>query len=134
MEVTMCDYSLTGIQNRLAEQGEELVVQRFPTQSVGLASPAAPGVAVCIPPGARLVVSGLPAYLQTRLNVEEDVPVVFTQASMEVNRHRDAVRLPSGLELLLQNLPEGVRVRVVSLGVEQTTHHEPQASPAEVYL
>jgi hypothetical protein len=34
----MCDYSLTGIPNRLATVGEELITHRFPTGSVGLAS------------------------------------------------------------------------------------------------
>ena len=34
----MCDYSLTGIPNRLAVEGEELVVHRFRTGSLGLAS------------------------------------------------------------------------------------------------
>ena len=36
----MCDYSLGGLPNRLAVEGEELIVHRFPTQSIGLASPA----------------------------------------------------------------------------------------------
>jgi hypothetical protein len=36
----MCDYSLQGIPNRLAIEGEELVTYRFQTGSIGLASPA----------------------------------------------------------------------------------------------
>jgi hypothetical protein len=35
----MCDYSLAGVPNRLAVEGEELVVHRFPTGALGLASP-----------------------------------------------------------------------------------------------
>ena len=35
----MCDYSLMAVPNRLAQQGEELVAHRFPTGSLGLASP-----------------------------------------------------------------------------------------------
>ena len=35
----MCDYSLQGLPNRLAGEGEQLVTHRFPTQSIGLASP-----------------------------------------------------------------------------------------------
>jgi hypothetical protein len=35
----MCDYSLQGLPNRLAETGEQLVTHRFPTGSIGLASP-----------------------------------------------------------------------------------------------
>jgi hypothetical protein len=36
----MCDYSLGSIPNRLAAEGEELVVHRFPTGTTGLACPA----------------------------------------------------------------------------------------------
>ncbi len=35
----MCDYSLHGLPNRLAIEGEQLVSHRFPTLSIGLASP-----------------------------------------------------------------------------------------------
>ncbi len=35
----MCDYSLHAIANRLAVEGEQLVTHRFPTSSIGLASP-----------------------------------------------------------------------------------------------
>ena len=34
----MCDYSLAGLRTRLAVEGEELVVYRFPTGSIGLTS------------------------------------------------------------------------------------------------
>jgi len=33
----MCDYSLFAVSNRLAKEGEELVVHQFPTGSLGLA-------------------------------------------------------------------------------------------------
>src|SRR5262245_25742681 len=56
----MCDYSLAGLPNRLAVEGEQLVVYRFTTGAMGLA-PSSPGFkqllfpsrtpAVCIPPG-----------------------------------------------------------------------------------
>jgi hypothetical protein len=68
----MCDYSLAGIPNRLAVEGEELVVHRFPTNSMGLASPCASvswwsakqNPAVCVPPGARLILHDVPERLQ----------------------------------------------------------------------
>lgn len=120
----MCDYSLAELRNRLAQEGEELLTHRFPTHTVGLASPgdlaSSPSLvtAVCIPPGAKLVVRGLPAYLQARWGVTEEEPVVFTQTSLEVNRHRDAVLFPNGHISLLQELPEGLRIEVRSLGGE----------------
>ena len=76
----MCDYSLLGVPNRLAVEGEELVVHRFDTGSMGLTEPLGRGtedlnrpfwaiikewfipaesrgaVAVCISPGAALLV------------------------------------------------------------------------------
>jgi hypothetical protein len=36
----MCDYSLMAVPNRLAQENEELVAHRFPTGSMGLASPS----------------------------------------------------------------------------------------------
>ena len=72
----MCDYSLMSIPNRLAVAGEELVTHRFQSGSIGLASPQArprgfwealkrsfsPPLtpAVCIPPGARLMLQDIP--------------------------------------------------------------------------
>jgi hypothetical protein len=115
----MCDYSLMAVPNRLAHEGEELVAYRFPTGSLGLASPAdvkqaickapanksfwtnlkeffnppklAPVPAVCIPPGARLRLHGIPARLQNELGVGPVEDATFTQISSAVNSYRDAV-------------------------------------------
>lgn len=91
----MCDYSLMAIPNRLAVPGEELIVHRFEVGAVGLASAfdlrrrqdcrkaLSHGLwstlkevfnpsevqsipAVCIPPGARLLVQDIPSKLQQR--------------------------------------------------------------------
>jgi hypothetical protein len=64
----MCDYSLAGVPNRLAVEGEQLVVQRFSTGALGLASPtthrawlwSVKECAVCVPPGARLLLRDTP--------------------------------------------------------------------------
>jgi len=141
----MCDYSLGGIRNRLAVEGEDLLVYRFPTHSIGLASPAdlrpAPkqatparrslwqriysflsltcechAPAVCIPPGARLILKTIPADLQRRLQIGEKESVVFVQTSAEVNTYRDAVLFNNGKCVPLQQLREGMPVKVVSLG------------------
>ena len=147
----MCDYSLCGIPNRLAREGEELVVHKFTTGSMGLASPAdLPSTepaceavpkrtlwqsltwqtiksffepihepeavpAVCIPPGARLMVRGVPAKWQHLLRVSAEEAVVFTQISADVNTYRDAIRFENGCQIRLQELCEGMRVEVLSL-------------------
>ena len=142
----MCDYSLCGIPNRLAIEGEELVVYRFSTGSMGLASPrdleackqaskcglgrtlwrsirsflAQPSehrtpLAVCIPPGAHLLMKGILPRLRRQYQVSEEETVVFTQMSIDVNRHRDAVCFHNGTQARLQDLCEGMYVQVLSL-------------------
>jgi hypothetical protein len=120
----MCDYSLAQFPNRLAVEGEQLVVHRFATWSVGLA-PARRGLietlfrpnppAVCIPPGARLRLGEIPEHLQRRLRVAAVEDVTFVQLSAEAFVHRDAVRFANGQEILLQRLHCGQHVDVLSL-------------------
>jgi hypothetical protein len=140
----MCDYSLHHYRSRLALGSETLVVYRFPSSTLGLASPAdlqaiaeekanrrgprfwlaiadffsAPIgekiTAVCVPPGAQLRLLDIPERLRRKLNVWDEENVVFTQLSAEVNKHRDAVRFRSGREVLLQELEPGQRLFVIS--------------------
>jgi len=77
---------------------------------------AAPGVcAVCLPPGARLVIRDIPPRLQQQWGVCDREEAVFTQISAAVNTYRDAVRFSGGREVRLQEFREGMRVRVVDL-------------------
>ena len=144
----MCDYSLMAVPNRLAHEGEELITHRFPTGSLGMESPAdvqaatarpaeqptpwrkiraffdppaVPAVcAVCLPPGARLLIRDIPSRLQQQWDVCEREEARFTQISAAVNTYRDAVRFSSGREVRLQEFREGIKVRVLDLtGTEQ---------------
>jgi len=142
----MCDYSLMSLPNRLAVCGDELIVHRFELGAIGLASAAdvrsrqkpsedpklpfsarlkkwfyppvaQPCTAVCIPPGARLLVRDLPERLQQSLRLESDTQeVTFTQTGTV--GFRDAIRFCNGVELLLQKLTEGQRIRVLALSME----------------
>jgi hypothetical protein len=145
----MCDYSLMAVPNRLANQGEDLVAHRFPTGSMGLASPAdlkpvcntvtikprgfwnklknflsppvwQPVAAVCIPPGARLWLGGIPEQMQKSLKVGPEEDVTFTQISAAVNTYRDAVQFCNGRQLRLQELREGQPVKVLDLSLSET--------------
>jgi hypothetical protein len=136
------------VPNRLAQEGEELVAHRFPTGSLGLASPAdltrltepvpmarkslwsaimeffnPPKVeavaAVCIPPGARLQLRDIPARLQQEIGVSPVEDVIFTQITASSNTYRDAVRFQNGREVRLQELREGQRVRVLDLSMAE---------------
>jgi len=150
----MCDYSLMEFPNRLAVEGEVLVVHRFRSGSLGLASPGdmelsraksaqkkgfwerfkdllfvpepAQACAVCIPPGARLVLHDVPVSLQKQLCIGPDEEVTFLQTSAAENRHRDAVRFRGGHVLRLQELTVGQRVEVMDLG--NSAEEEPSFS------
>ena len=142
----MCDYSLMNIPNRLATEGEVLVIHKFPSGSIGLASaeevrklhnsePAERGFwrtlrqwldgstskprmcAVCIPPGGCLRIYGVPEYLQDSCGARCIEEVTFTQTSATANRYRDAIRFRNGREVLLQELSIGVAFQVLSLAL-----------------
>lgn len=158
----MCDYSLVAVSNRLAASGEELVVRRFSTGAVGLASPVdvreqrmslqklgflekfrrffeVPFVpekvdegvpAICLPPGARLLVRDFPAKLQRQCGCEEVEEVSFTQTSLNPASFRDAIRFDNGKQLLLQRLKRGQRVRVLALSSRPRTSANPDCDSA----
>jgi hypothetical protein len=136
------------VPNRLAQEGEDLVAHRFPTGSLGLASPAdvkrpnltpirarrglldrvrdffnppltAPVAAVCIPPGARLQLQDIPIRVQQEFGVGSIEEVTFTQISAAVNSYRDAIRFRNGREMRLQEMREGQRVRVLDLSLAE---------------
>jgi hypothetical protein len=133
----MCDYSLHGIQNRLAEEGEVLVVHRFYSGSKGLTSPeylkpceqpkswiaalrkmfaAQPQVcAVCIPDGARLVLHGTSSALRRAHGLSATEAVTFRQLSANAGAYRDAVEFRNGARVRLQELDEGQQVEVLAL-------------------
>jgi hypothetical protein len=114
-EKTMCDYSLMSIPNRLAVEGETLIARRFTTGTMGLVSPSAPAVCVCIPPGARLVLHDIPERLQHNFAIGPMENVMFVQLSAAEYMHRDAIRFQNGREILLQKLSEGQGVRILDM-------------------
>ncbi len=158
----MCDYSLHVYPNRLAVEGEELVVHRFGGASLGLASPAdlrtvmartecdtlwckirqwfkaqwelQPNVpAVCVPPGARLILAGIPKGLRRELGVGEIAEVKFVQTGAEANTYRDAIRFENGRQVLLQELHEGQRVMVLTLEPEEILVAASRRPEVQVY-
>ena len=154
----MCDYSLYGISNRLAAEGEQLVVHRFPTRSIGLACSAdlqacedrserkpaglwsalrslfSSGVerktlpAVCIPNGARLLLRDIPLDIQRELDIEPEEEVTFVQLGNAAYTYRDGVRFGNGREILLQRLAEGQRADVLSLALVEEPVERPRVA------
>ena len=132
----MCDYSLAHFPNRLAVENEQLVVHRFKTGTLGLA-PACFSLkqifspdstpAVCVPPGARLLLQDIPERLQQALNVDSVEEATFVEQSADAFRYRDAVRFDNGREILLQQLACGQRVQVLRLDTGAGATTEPDA-------
>jgi len=82
--------------------------------------------AVCIPPGARLLIRDIPAKLQHECGLQKEVAqAMFTQITAAVNSFRDAVLFQNGVEVLLQRLDEGQRVRVLDLSSADEQETEP---------
>ena len=75
--------------------------------------------AVCVPPGALLILHDIPPKMQRECGTGPEDTVIFTQISADVNRHRDAVRFSTGREMRLQELGEGQRVEVLRLAATQ---------------
>jgi hypothetical protein len=142
----MCDYSLAGLPSRLAVEGEQLVVHRFPTGTLGLASPCASPSrwwsakqtpAVCIAPGARLLLRDIPKDLQQQFGVRGTEEVAFLQLTATAYQFRDAVRFSNGRETLLQQLQCGQHVDVLSLSssdFEREEHERLEEEYQRIFL
>lgn len=140
----MCDYSLHAQDNRLARDGDELVLTAFPGGSLGFAEASAlpkeswlaqarrylgylrgrgraaePDrclMAVCLPPGAEVRVAGIPVRFQKALGLPETSAAVFDQVSADAYTYRDALRFGSNRPILLQRFDAGLRVTVLRAG------------------
>ena len=111
----MCDYSLAAMQTRLAVEGEQLSVYHFPSGSRGLTSPAElerckpelrgwrswfnprqTPCAVCIPPGAQLLLRGVQMGARQkhkRSHCHEKVEAKLGVFSRQVHRKRSRAAL-----------------------------------------
>jgi hypothetical protein len=71
--------------------------------------------AICVPPGASLMLQGISAQMQKDLDLRPDEGGTFIETSIHVYRHRDAVEFANGAVVSLQDLLEGQRIKVLSL-------------------
>ena len=148
----MCDYSLEGFPSELAQVGDALILRRFPGGTHGFIADQPPkpkGLAAikadgfwktfvnwlngpslrlcvkCLPPGARVLVLDTPLTLRILLGIGENAPAKFTQVSMETGVHRDALHFYGKQKpKKLQDLPEDLRIRVCSLGEDESSKEE----------
>ena len=150
----MCDYSLHCIKNRLASEGEVLVVHRFHTGSKGLTSPEylKPGAppenwfaalkklfagqpevcAVCIPDGAQLILDGISPALRKVHHLATLERATFRQLSLHAHTYRDAIEFRNGAKIRIQELEEGQCVEVLSLSSQRQDVETRTFIPARV--
>ncbi len=104
----MCDYSLELYWSRPATAGERYVLHRFRSGSRGFVDPADCSTAICMPPGARLLLEGLSERLQLAFAVEQSAEVTMMRLPCRGSVYRDGVRFADGREVLLQSLNVGL--------------------------
>jgi hypothetical protein len=120
----MCDYSLEVYGSRPAREGERLVTSRFPSGTIGLSSPEAPGTPVCLNCDTSLAVAEIPERLRQAHGLKEKEDATFTR--LETGAYRDAIRFSNGAEISLQYLEPGMQVDVKSLLENQIELPEPK--------
>lgn len=119
----MCGYSLELEQTRTARQGDLLTTAAFGNHgSIGMVSADEPGTAVCLLPGSRLRVTGVPGNLAAELAISPgDLATFQTDASgtgyVDGLRFDHHVGPGSGI-CKLQDLLIGLSVEVVQVPAE----------------
>jgi hypothetical protein len=109
----MCDYSLEVYGAQPAREGEKYVTTRFPSGTIGLASPANPGTPVCVNCDTQLLLKDIPALIRERYGIGAAAEATFTR--LETGGYRDAIQFENGKVVSLQQLPPGIGVSVTRL-------------------
>ena len=112
-EVEMCDYSLEVYGSRPAREGERYVTSRFPSGTIGLASPELASTAVCLNCDTALEINGIPESMCRELGIRPDEDAVFIR--LDAGTYRDGIRFSNGAEVSLQSFPPGVSFAVKQL-------------------
>jgi hypothetical protein len=117
----MCDYSLHLVASRPARVGDELISTRFCNALTrGFAAAGEPNVAVCLLPGTEMAfeteVESEPALRLFRNHKVGQKVARFRQ--MNTNSpyaHHDALEFPDGQIVMVTDLVEGQRAKVLQL-------------------
>jgi hypothetical protein len=117
----MCDYSLHAVASRPAKVGETLISTSFRgTSTLGFASPAEEGVAVCLLPGTELAFERNVKYRGSwfrSYTVDFSVAKFCKIAPEMLCQHHDALAFPDGRTVFVNSLVTSQRVKVLQLPV-----------------
>jgi hypothetical protein len=114
----MCDYSLEVYGSRPARESERCVTTRFPSGTIGLASPAKffkVSTPVCLNCGTTLEIENIPAQMCREYGLQASEDAVFIRLDGDSHSYRDGVRFRNGAEVSLQKFPPGVGFTVKQL-------------------
>lgn len=103
----MCDYSLENVQSVKAAVGEKYVVSRFPSNTVGFAPEGATDCAACVEEGTLLRLDGV---IVRMTKTDTTIP----------HMHHDAVEMPDGTIVKLQNLIPGTKMELSAIDLDKT--------------
>lgn len=122
----MCDYSLEMYGSRPAQEGETLLVNRFPSGSIGFAAPDGLRTPVCIQCDTSLLLTDIPTDVQASFGCGPSEKVKFIR--LDEGMYRDGVEFTNGLRVSLQRLKPGMAATVLSLitrvePVPEIAHH-----------
>jgi hypothetical protein len=133
----MCDYSLHQVASRPAKVGDELVTTRFGRSITrGFAAVGEPDVAVCLLPGTELAFQE-PVRYEGRIGLfghrktEQRVARFRKINSHDAHTHHDALEFPSGDVVLLTEVIEGQRAKVLQLSAAHRVKVEAEEQQSE---
>ena len=86
--------------------------------------------AVCVPPGALLILKDIPARMQKDVGVGPEEGGTFIQTSIDEFRHRDAIQFANGSVIPLHHLERGQRVANPLTGSGRRIPRSAQAASA----
>ena len=109
----MCDYSLEMYGSRPAQEGETLLVNRFPSGSIGFAAPDGLRTPVCIQCDTSLLLTDIPSDVQASFGCGSSEKVKFIR--LDEGMYRDGVEFANGLRVSLQRLKPGMAATVMTL-------------------
>jgi len=128
----MCDYSLQNIASRPASVGDKLVTSKFTGAfSKGFAeagSPELADTAICVLPGTEIAFDEnltTEGYYGCGEKTYEHKVGIFRQVDTEqLYTHHDALELPDGTIIKLNNLKTGLKATVLQLPAAPKTAEE----------
>jgi hypothetical protein len=128
----MCDYSLHNVVSRPAKIGDELITTKFAESTTsGFSAVGEPNVAVCLLPGTEIVFEKEAEYrhplawLFSRSGKLGAKMARFRQINPNVLlTHHDALEFANGKTMLLTQLRDGQRARVIQLPAQPQTPDE----------